>query len=489
MFRPLTRLGWELLGLDCQRGIHAFDRALRDPQAAQTNHFQSIMTHADGTAWARSYGLHARSSIHEFRQRVPVQEPSELEPWTDRIRKGESHILTNTEIERLVPTSGTTGPSKLIPMTRASRKEYSTAVKIWLGDCLRHCPAIKNGRAYLATSPALDYQIEPGPVPVGFARDSDYLGGIGRMVLGHILAVPISVAGLREEAWRNTTRESLFRASDLSFVSLWHPSYWEALFSDEELTKLADTWPQLKLISTWADGACQGAARKLLKKFPKAAHASKGLWLTEGAVSVPWKGGCPVALLSGFSEFEDAYGNLFLAHELNQNQNYRPILTNHAGLYRYRLGDLIRVDGSIHQTPSIRWIGRADKVSDLRGEKISDAQVALALQQIIWRELFLLLPVEEADPPHYLCLVCEGSSTPFPVSKMEEALKRNPHYAWAREVKQLGGLALHHVPPDQISEIKRTLDRKSNLHSKSTFIITKDTSADLFRCLSAGVRN
>lgn len=447
-----------------------FERALHQPSEAQHQCLRSILASANGTAWAKQFKITSRSTIEDFRQRVPIQDPAELAPWTQRILRGETNVLTNHTTHRLVPTSGTTGSHKLIPMTAASRREFSTGVNLWMGDMMHRFPEIKQGRCYIATSPVIDFQNPPAAVPVGFAEDEAYLGTIERMLLQQILAIPTEVSKLRDDAWKRATRHHLLQAKDLRFISLWHPSYLAALFNEAELAKLSQQWPALSVISTWSDGACAKPARQLMTHFPAASHARKGLWLTEGILSIPWQNTCPIALLCGFLEFESEDGTIHLAHQLDQGAHYRPILTNHAGLYRYRLGDVVKVDGSIHNTPSICWLGRADQVSDLCGEKLSDAQVSSALACIGWNDFFALLPVNTDQ--HYCCLVPQQTQCPFPLQAFETQLRHNPHYDWARQVGQLKALSLTSINPKQISQVAASLTRKDTQHQKATHLLS-----------------
>jgi len=449
-----TRASWALWQLSCRKDARQFEAALQDPESAQVAQLHSILAHAEGSQWARSHKIDGNTSIEAFRERAPIQERGAFAQWTDRIIRGESNVLTNGTVDRLVPTSGTTGHSKLIPMNRESRREFSIAVNLWLHECLRTCPSIRLGQVYIATSPALDFETGKSAVPIGFAEDTAYLGRIERRVLNQLLAVPTKVSRLRGADWRNTTRDYLTRAKDLRFLSLWHPGYLEALFDADEIRSLQTQWKDLALISCWSDGSCAPAANHLMEFFPQAKHQAKGLWLTEGAITVPWKSRCPLALSSGFFEFETESGDIKLAHQLDSGAVYRPILTNHAGLYRYRLGDLVRVESFVDKTPSLRWIGRADQIVDICGEKLSDAQVAEALKVAGWEGLALLSPVSGAHPPHYRCHVEQGTDS-FPHDAFEAALRRNPHYAWARDMKQLAAIEVHEIPTDRLRAISK----------------------------------
>ncbi|MGB0414888.1 MAG: GH3 family domain-containing protein [Coraliomargarita sp.] len=430
----LTKLSWRLWQHSCQKDIRRFEEALKQPRAAQTAHLRSILVSADGSEFAKKHQLSSNSSVAQFRQHVPIQTSEDLKLWTDRICKGEHNQLSVDPIERLVPTSGTTGRQKLIPMTAGSRAEYSTAVNLWLGNCMHSHPEIMNGRCYIATSPAQDTPQGHSKVPIGFAPDSAYLGRLEKLVLKQILAVPSKVAELRGSQWREQTRKHLLNCSELSFLSLWHPSYLDALFTADELHELGAKWRRLKLISTWSDGACSAPAKQLMRSFPQATHSPKGLWLTEGAVSVPWNAGTPIALLSGFFEFEDTDGNLWLADELKAEATYRPVITNKAGLYRYRLGDIVKVTGYVDQTPSLQWLGRADMVSDLCGEKLSDADASRAFESCGHSGFGILLPTQEGQSRFYTCLLEVARLKNFPKERFEKSLCENPHYKWAREL-------------------------------------------------------
>ena len=60
------------------------------------------------------------------------------------------------------------------------------------------------------------------------------------------------------------------------------------------------------------------------------------------------------------------------AHELRTGESYTVIVTTGGGLWRYRLGDLVEVDGFIGATRSLRFLGRGASVSDLCGEKLAE---------------------------------------------------------------------------------------------------------------------
>lgn len=481
MAKMKTALAWRLWQLSCRATMRRYGKALREPIQQQTNHLQSVLKNACGTKWQKEISLPVNACIDRFREIVPIQDPESLATWTERIAKGEQNVLSRQTTERLIPTSGTTGPRKLIPMNRLSRHEFTLSINAWIGDLLGRFPNIRRGRCYIATSPAQTPETKNGSVPIGFAEDHEYLSPAGRWILKQVLAVPSSVTRLRGDSWKTSTRKHLLEADDLSFVSIWHPSYWSSLFTRSELDRAQQQWPELETISSWADGPCEAAAQELMGYFPRAQHAPKGLWLTEGAVSIPWRNQIPLALLSGFMEFEDAQQNVWLAHELKHGESYRPIITNHAGLYRYRIGDMIQVDGFVENTPSIRWIGRADNVSDLCGEKLSEAQVAQAFQAVGWNRFALLAPNPRCSPPSYVCLLKANESDLFPAETFEEALNANPHYKWARDVGQLDPISKIPISEKIFSgeTMQQIIPNPIGSHIKASYLLNRSNDREL----------
>ena len=169
-------------------------------------------------------------------------------------------------------------------------------------------------------------------------------------------------------------------------------------------------------------------------------------------MTVPFEGGHPLAVQSHFLEFIDPDGRVRLAHELERGQEYTPLLTTGGGLYRYRLGDRVLVDDFVHRTPSLRFVGRDDKVSDLFGEKLSDGFVAGVIDQLFDgnRPRFAVLaPVRAVTGTAYTLFVeSDEPQQPALGVRLERALRQNPHYAWCAELGQLAPARIARVGPD-----------------------------------------
>jgi hypothetical protein len=221
-------------------------------------------------------------------------------------------------------------------------------------------------------------------------------------------------------------------------------------------TSFEAVWPGLQVISCWTHGPSEIYAEKLRGLFPNTEIQGKGLVATEAFVSLPFhQDKDPVlAVTSHFLEFQDAAGGkLLLAHELVRGNTYRVIVTTGGGLYRYALGDLVRVTGFIQDAPCVRFVGREGKVCDLFGEKLQGAFVsgvirrALA-QQGIQPRFMLLAPVAGAQPkPAYALFLEAGAGWDAAILQrnLEEGLAENFHYQHCRRLGQLAGARIFQI--------------------------------------------
>jgi hypothetical protein len=179
-------------------------------------------------------------------------------------------------------------------------------------------------------------------------------------------------------------------------------------------------WPALTLVSCWADGPSLAYANALRNHLPGIEIQPKGLLATEAFVTFPLlaEPASALAIRSHFFEFQPAdskidetASRLLLAHELELGRRYRVVVTNGGGLYRYRLQDEVEVAGIKAQVPLLSFVGKTDDVSDLVGEKLHGAQIQAVLQAAI-RDLsltptFMQLRAERSPRTHYRLRIAE----------------------------------------------------------------------------------
>jgi hypothetical protein len=223
-------------------------------------------------------------------------------------------------------------------------------------------------------------------------------------------------------------------------------------------------WPRLRLVSCWGDAGAAFSLPELERALPGVEIQPKGLLATEAFVTIPLAGHWPLAIRSHVFEFlpVGAPERPRFAWELEPGGVYSVVVTTGGGLYRYRLHDRVRVDTFLGRTPSLRFLGKEEHVSDLRGEKLDEAFVAGALERVFRRlalaaRFALLAPAE--GTAGYALYVQPTSDLPRDLGRLvDEELSVNPQYRLCRELGQLAPLevvALGGAPADVYLEHRR----------------------------------
>lgn len=388
---------------------------LRDLAVTQRALLAGLLRRNASTRYGRDHGFALIAGPDDFRRAVPLSRWDDYADDVGRIAAGEPGVLTTERVRLLEPSSGSTAAVKLIPYTASLKAEYQRGLLPWLHDLYTTHPGLRRGRSYWSVTPPATRPAPESVVPVGFDSDAAYFGPLGRRLVSTVFAVPASVAATTDmDAFLDATCVHLLAADDLALVSVWNPTLFTILLdrmrerADALLPRLgarrrravagavraddwAAVWPRLRVVSAWADAAAAGPAAALASRLPGVVLQPKGLLATEGFVSLPLEaaGGAVLSARSHVFEFvpvPDADGpdpaadaTTLLAHELEVGRRYEVVLTTGGGLYRYRLGDVVEVTGHHGVLPVLRFTGRADRVSDLVGEKLSEAFVLAAL--------------------------------------------------------------------------------------------------------------
>lgn len=496
VFRKVTHSAYTTALMAPRR---AFAKRLAHPEKSSHLKLKSLLKQNTATEFGRDHRFERIDSIAEFQSRVPIRTFDELSPYINRAAEGRSQVLTTEDVIAFERTSGSSSFSKLIPYTRGYLRELEMSTSAWLGDMILRHPQLIGKRSYWSISPVVrrGSRVTQGGIPIGMESDLDYFNPVIRTMLSTLIVKPrvgqTASANLDErmQEWRIETAAALLEAKDLGLVSIWSPTFlfpifeaidqeWEAILTRVssrkrrlELDAIRDTiepseneqafysrvWPNLAIVSCWTDGPSHDPAMRLEDLLPTHTEVEgKGLLATEGIVTIPFSGSPDpvIALGSHFLEFIDLdkpQARPRLPHELKTGGLYSPVLTTSSGLYRYHLRDMLYCTGRNQNTPTLRFRGRMDKTSDLCGEKLNAAQVERAFEvaasTVGFRPDFFLLAPEFEGPFRYRAYLevssKNGDSRPRHevqkfLSAFERALKENPHYAYALDLKQLSAI-------------------------------------------------
>ncbi len=506
-------IAWQEFAADAVPELRNFESSLMTPRDAQEARLWRILRANADSQFGVEHGFASIQSIRDFQTRVPVSDWSSSRRWVSRAKSGEKRVLTEEPPVHFERTSGSGAQHKDIPYTNALLREFQSALVVWLATLVRDCPAIA-GPSYWSISPDNSPpKITAAGVTVGSASDASYLAGSPAEKLLSTVVGSIG-PGTNRCDWQLEALRMLAAEPDLRMVSVWSPTFllslldmlfdgarterslgvlkkslpvdrYKSLSAAIDYQDFTGLWPQLKVISCWTDGPSAVYSARLESLFPSSRIVPKGLFATEGVVSISWgtTSARPVAITSHFVEFMDESGSPRLVDELTVGEQYRPLLTTSGGLYRYCLGDVIEVTEFIERTPCIRFIGRDDHRSDLVGEKLDERIVSRALSAAALPGPAILIPISTARPPRYLLVV--ETAPDKAAQRVETELRRAHHYSIARKNEQLGAVSTCRVSslPDLLHESWQATGRRSGDAKPVSLIASAEHAESLVKIL------
>ena len=483
----------------------AFRRAVKNPKKTQAAILEKLLRQNAGCAYGKRWEFSNLRGARDFQNAVPIVSYEDLAPWLRRMTDGEPDVLTSERVLMFEKTSGSSDSAKYIPYTASLRDEFRNAIGAWMCDLYWHHPKLITGNAYWSLTPlARRKEYTRGGLPVGFESDAEYFGSGQRKLLNTLMAVPNETARIFElTECLYVTLRFLLQSPSLAFVSVWSPTFLTILLdqlrlhgdrlccdlrdsdlrppnpiSSSELELLKkylraaparavllrkilrrtgpiaahELWPNLRMISCWADASSRLAVPAIQESFSESLIQGKGLLATEGVVSIPICSaqGSVAAVTSHFLEFlENGSTTPRLLHELEVGSEYSVLLTTGGGLWRYRLGDRVRVTGFLEQTPVLEFLGREGNVSDVCGEKLSAAFVDSVLLELESERActpgFAMLAPSFEETPRYVLFFHGRIETGRFAELLDAKLRRNPHYDYCRKLGQLSPAAIFQI--------------------------------------------
>lgn len=428
----------------------------------------------------------------DFRRDVPIRPYEEFLPEIERMCNGEANVLVPGRPEMFSLTSGTSSAPKFCPVTRAFIKEHHRQHLLWMYNVYRDHPGVNQGKYLVFASPA-EMGRTAGGIPYGAMSGRQV--ETQSIPVRRRMAVPALIGRLEdaESRWFNLLLFALAEEDIRVAVSVnpstltalghrlgqdgemlldamekGHPAGRDANASatarllarrfqpnPERARRLrrilkvngslspAAVWPRLEAILTWQGGAASFYRPHVAALWGSAPQRCLGLRASEGTFSIPLRdfSASGVLALGGHAmEFLPAGDEkpprpdapTLLAGQLEEGELYRLIATTSGGLYRYDLGDLVRVTGFVGKTPEVAFERRAGATLSATGEKVTEDQAVGAMLAAsgngpLLNGFTLTWEMDGATTRYVLALECVNG---------EEMLRHRPAMLreWARQI-------------------------------------------------------
>jgi hypothetical protein len=458
--------------------------------------------------YGKKHGFERIRTIRDYQRNVPIVTYADLEPEITRIIHGAPGVLTSEPVRRFFATSGSTGAAKFIPVTSSLIADKARAFGVYWGLLFRSHPDAESGKvvgnfsdsagaskvacglpltsegAYWNAVGAATQKRGRSPIPklVSQISDSDSrYYTVARILLEEDVSLLMALNpstlvllfrklnAFAEELIRDVEQGTLKRELQVSNEVREHVTsryrgnparadqLREFLRRNDSVLAAHEVWPTLKLVVSWRSPMQQPYLRLLEPHLATVSQRDYLLMASEGIIAIPMEDAASGGVLATsfhFFEFipeeQSASPNptVLLASELEVGRSYVVLLSTSAGLYRYNIGDVVRVTGMRERTPVVEFLHRTGSTCSLTGEKLTEEQVVQAVSAVASRlelalEGFTLHPAPDGFP-HYTLLV-EFAGTPTdPVLRTFlgafdlELGERNIEYSAKRRSERLG---------------------------------------------------
>jgi len=420
-----------------RRSADRFIAETADYRAASTRTLERILTLNANTEYSRHHGLNVPNPRKVF-DRLPLTTYADYSAYIERTAAGEQNVLCGEPAIYFSTTSGTTGPPKMIPVTRRQMRMAVGTRMTSMGLALRagvlkpmrgrfmtmiteHVGGRTSGGLLMGAATTGGFQqlgsiadlILTSPPDVMRVHDqaaSRYLHllfGLGEERLWTLIAFfPATVLfalrtleAQKENLVRDLADGTINRDLDLPqdararLLRLRSPDkararVLTALLDRGEFTA-PNIWPDLGAILTATGGSFRfytDQLRPLLKGmqiFSPVYSASEGTFGYGFSAENPY-----YLMLSSLAyiellpveEMDDPKARPIPASDATPGSEYEIVITTLAGLTRYRLHDIVRVVELFGQNPVYEFVERSGQVIDIAGEKTAEHHVVEAME-------------------------------------------------------------------------------------------------------------
>ena len=496
--------------------------AVRDPMRVQRALLTRILRENRDTTFGRRHDFRSIASYRDFAQRVPVSDYEALRPLFDAEVGGGERALTAEPPLYYARTSGTTGRPKDVPLTgsylKALQRIHHTAVAYQH----RACPEAFAGSILAIVSPAREGMLSNGkpfgsasgmvaestpalvrekfvvPAPVltvpdcrvkyllilrlALARpDVTYIGTANAATLLALIKLyrdhaPRLIDDLRNggffladrvpaDAWsavRDRLRPCPERAAELA-----------RLQESATAPRIADLWPDLRLVTTWTGGSAGVAVEALRRELALRTRIHElGYVASEfrGTITLGRRRrtGLPT-LHTHFFEFVErdrwdrGEPEFLTLDRIRKGIDYYIFVTTPSGLYRYFINDLVRVTGFLYRTPLLVFVQKGKGVTSITGEKLYEAQVLAAVRAAmaeIGRATRFVMMLADEETRAYRLYVEPDTGPKPPAHRLAQSVDTklreiNLEYSSKRESERLEALSAAWLAPDAGDAYKR----------------------------------
>jgi hypothetical protein len=432
-----------------------FRRACRTPLAAQARCLRRTLRAAADTGFGREHDLAGMARLADpleliaaYRERVPIRDAAAMRADLDEVYAGNWQRLCPSRPLWFAMTAGSTGRYKYIPVPAGYRRAVAHSSLIFQGALHACIPAVRGARTQFLVGSA-EGGLSPAGIPQGFTSGFNYRKlprplrrrfvvpywvftlddplerayAAGRILvdeprLAVLCAIsPVNLINLRRALEQHADRliddvanGTLTVAGRSAVVGEWRgkpaPARAQAFCAAARAGGIParDLFPGLRVLVCWQGGNMGYYLDELRQAFDVDTTFEFPVSASEGVFAIPHRAGQAggvLAVTTHFLEFlpdeAGADADPLRADELEPGREYRLIVTNGGGLYRYDMEDIVRCTGRFHATPVIEFVAKKSRQVSVSNERLTELDVTQAMLETSrltgwWFREFLFVP-------------------------------------------------------------------------------------------------
>ncbi len=442
-----------------KKRMHQIELFMKYPIDVQLEWMYNLVRDAADTEYGKKYGFKYIKTYNDFTKHVPLNDYETLKPYIDRTRKGEQNLLWHSEIKWFAKSSGTTDKSKFLPVSM----EHLDGCHYRGGRDMVTLYCVNNEETQLFTGKNLalggSYKED------FFGNHQSYHGDVSAIIIQNLpmwaeffRAPDVSIALMDEwESKLDKIAESMMdeNVTSLAGVPSWMLVLLKRILQKKKVSSIKEVWPNLEVYFHGGVNFLpyKEQFRQILKNdkisYVQLYNASEGFFGIQDQ-----KNSDEMLLMLDygiFYEFIEIHENtkkeVISLDEVKTGVDYELIITTNAGLWRYRIGDVIRFTS----TNPYRFIisGRTKQYINVFGEELMVHNVENALTTACDKthalvKEYTVAPVfmEKSAGAHEWLIEFEKEPNNFDffVSVLDESLKKqNSDY----EAKRYNNFVLH----------------------------------------------
>lgn len=422
--------------------LRRMEKASHNPETENLQLLKKIIKKNKNTEYGRLHNFGDIKSPDDFRKNVPVSGYEDYAPYIERIKNGEKNVLVSSKILGFSRTSGSSGVPKYIPATAASLKAYvrytwTRALSLGAERIEKQGGKYKPGKG-IFLSPATNECLPNGMICSNIAEigarqygrfypyiltvpgrnlfdvhDGDYTYNVYRFALQDenasfifsvFFSINVSQVAYLKNNWRmivddidkGTIDKSVAIKPELRgyLQKRIKPMPERAAYLREQFEKGFDEtvfkriWPNMTVVSGIGNASFRPSA-DYIRSLSQGIPLDFSIYgASEALVAACYElENTDMQLLTDscyyeFIRYGDESGTVLGIGDLAEGEKYEILITNQAGLYRYRLKDVLEVRGFRNKCPLISFVFRKGQMFNIAGEKFSEEDARNTVEMI-----------------------------------------------------------------------------------------------------------